>query len=412
MSIYQNRRQQLAKGLKEGENIFIFSGKAIMCSEDEAYPFHIDRNFYYLTGLDRSDMVLNIRRVNDKIVSTIFIEPYDELMAKWVGPKLKADEVKAISGINNVHYIDEVKSFTNSLVTYARSIGNTTVYLDLWRHEHDQNKSEAEKFAAYLKETYPDITIEDIRPNIACMRMIKDEVEIEHMRKAIATTKYGIEVMMRAMRPGISEMVIDKAFDFALASRDCDLVAFKTIAAGGKRATTLHYSDNDQILEDDTLFLCDLGATDAYYCADISRTFPVNGHFTERQKEIYDIVLSVQRLVEENARPGITLRDLQNMVIDYYKEELPKHGLDKDVSEYYFHGIGHHLGLDTHDISDPSKKVLEPGMVITNEPGLYIADEGIGIRIEDDLLITEEGCENLAKDILHTTDEIEAFMKR
>ncbi len=412
MSIYQKRRQQLAEILKEGENIFVFAGREVMCSEDEAYPFHIDRNFYYLTGLDRADMVLNIRKINDKVVSTIFIEPYDELMAKWVGPKLKADEVKAISGISNVHYIDELRPFVNSLHSYAACIGNTQIYLDLWRYQYDQNRSEAEKFADYLKDTYPDVIIKDIRPRMAGMRMIKDAEEIEHIKKAIATTKYGIEVMMRAMKPGISEMVIDKAFDFALANKDCDLVAFKTIAAGGKRATTLHYSDNDQILEDGTLFLCDLGATDAYYCADISRTFPVNGRFSERQKEIYDIVLGVQRLVEENARPGITIRDLQDLVVEYYKENLPKHGLYKEVDEYYFHGIGHHLGLDTHDISDPSKKVLEPGMVITNEPGLYIADEGIGIRIEDDLLITEDGCENLAKDIMHTTEEIEAFMKR
>lgn len=412
MSMFEKRREKLLSVLNDGECICFFSGRAPMCSEDEAYPFKVNRNFYYLTGLDRENMILVLRKANEVTSALIFIEPYDEVKAKWVGPRLKSEEVKAISGLKNVMYLEDFKDYINNLYNYNRYHDTFRVYLDLWHYDAKQDKSAADKFAEYLQATYKNVEIKDIHDQIAAMRMIKDETEIAKIRKAIDITKYGVETMMRSIRPGLREMVLDKAFDLALAYRDCKENAFKTIAAGGERATTLHYSDNDQILEDGTLFLCDLGAAHEHYCADISRTFPVNGHFSRRQKEIYDVVLGAQKLVEENARPGITIRDLNDMVIAYYREILPNLGLEKDVSEYYFHGIGHHLGLDTHDITTTSEKVLKAGMVITNEPGLYIADEGIGIRIEDDLLITQEGCENLAKDLLHTTEEIEAFMNR
>ena len=163
-------------------------------------------------------------------------------------------------------------------------------------------------------------------------------------------------------------------------------------------------------MEDGELFLCDLGATFKHYCADISRTFPVNGRFTDRQRELYELVLQAQKIVEENARVGVRTRDLNNMVVEFYREELPKHGLTKDVSEYYFHSVSHHLGLDTHDVDIERGGPLEAGNIITNEPGLYVADEGIGIRIEDVLLITGTGAEVLSRDIPKDPDEIESLM--
>lgn len=245
------------------------------------------------------------------------------------------------------------------------------------------------------------------------MRMIKDETEVEHLSKAIELTRKGIEAMMHNIRPGMNEMVMEGVFNFTLMRNGCPANSFKTIAAGGKNATVLHYSENNCVLNDNELLLCDLGAQDGFYCADISRTFPVNGKFTKRQKEIYDIVLGAQLMVEANARPGLSIKELNNMVIEYYREELPKHNLMKDVSEYYFHGIGHMLGLDTHDISNSDRDiVLKPGMVMTNEPGLYIEDECLGIRIEDDILITDDGCINLSANIIKTTEDIEKFMKR
>ena len=163
------------------------------------------------------------------------------------------------------------------------------------------------------------------------------------------------------------------------------------------------------------MVLVDLGSAQEHYCADISRTFPINGKFTERQKEVYNVVLAVQQLVIDNARPGMTYTDLNDMVIKFYEQELPKIGLLKDgktVRDYYYHGVSHSLGMDCHDVTTPATKTLKPGMVITVEPGLYIAEEGIGVRIEDDIIITEEKAINLSQDILKTVEDIEALMAK
>ena len=191
--------------------------------------------------------------------------------------------------------------------------------------------------------------------------------------------------------------------------------AFTSIVAGGGRATTLHYEENDQVVEDGQLVLIDLGSAEKHYCADISRTFPVNGKFTPRQKELYNTVLEAQRLVIAAAKPGLTTRDLNRMVVDFYESKLDELGLrvdGKGVRDYYYHSVSHSLGLDTHDICTERERVLRPGTVITVEPGLYVEAEGIGIRIENDILITEEGCIDLSRDIPVTVEQIEALMAK
>ena len=411
MNIYANRRKALAEKMEDNTFAFVFSGLAINKSEDEAFPFDVDRSFYYLTGIEKEGMVLCLNKTNGILRESMYILPYDEYLAKWVGGRMKDDEVREISGVNVVNDIADLDDYVTAAFSNLRSSRNLRIYVDLWRYTKEQADSEAIKFAKRIKERHLNTEILDIYPLVASLRMIKDEYEISCIREAIETTRLGIRAMMRNVRPGMNEMVAEGLFNFTLMQRLCNKNAFKTIAASGMRATTLHYSDNNQVMEDGELLLCDLGATYKNYCADISRTFPVNGKFTDRQREIYNIVLSAQKLVGETARPGLTLRDLNQTVIDYYREELPKHGLLKDVSEYYFHGVSHQLGLDTHDVGSRTD-VLAPGMVISNEPGLYISDEGIGIRIEDDLLITEDGCEFLSKDIIKNPEDIEALMNR
>ena len=321
------------------------------------------------------------------------------------------EEAAQISEVSDVRNIEELDDTVASLLNRTRKDNGFKFYFDFWHYNMDQEDTPAGRYAKKLKERYPYLSLKDIYPILASMRLVKDEYEISCIRRAIHTTNLGIQQMMNTAKPGINEMTMEGVFDFVLSQALCRNRAFDTIAASGERATILHYSDNDQVMKDGELFLCDLGATYSYYCADISRTFPVNGKFTERQREIYDIVLNAQKIVENNARVGMKMKDLNQMVVDFYKKELPLHGLNKDVREYYFHSVSHHLGLDTHDIDGGMGQVLEAGNVITNEPGLYIADEGIGIRIEDDLLITGTGCEVLSKEIIKDPDEIENFME-
>ena len=413
---YISRRKQLLADKKENTAVVIFAGSAPMKSQDEAYPFSVDRNFFYLTGIERENMILVMRRnYLGEYSEMLFIEPYDEVLAKWVGGRMRGAEATAISGVETIADVGEFADRLNSIVEYSRGLGKLTFYLDLWRYHKDQADTPAHTLAVTLQGKYPAVAIEDINGDMAAMRAVKDEKELAFMRQAQEHTRIAIEEMLRYAAPGMNERELEGAFDFALMKQGVRDHAFHSIFAGGKRATTLHYGENDQIVNDGEMVLIDLGSAYGNYCADISRTFPVNGKFTDRQKELYNTVLEAQRIVIANAKPGLTTRDLNQMVIDYYESRLDDLGLRKDgktVRDYYYHGVSHQLGLDTHDICTERERTLKPGMVITVEPGLYIEDESIGIRIENDVVITETGCEDLSAAFPRTVEEIEAIMAK
>ena len=413
---YQSRRQKLMEGKQGPCMVCVFSGTAPMKSLDASYPFFADRNFYYLTGIDKENMILVLRRTyTGELVESLYIEPFDEVLAKWVGPRMLKAEATEISGIADVRDVDRFHSDLNGIIESNRGLGKFHVYLDLWRHRMDQADNPAHSLAARLQQRYPAVAIEELHGDMAAMRAIKDEDEIALMRKAQESTRIAIEAMMKHARPGINESELEGAFDFALLKQGVREHAFTSIVAGGPRATTLHYDENNCTVEDGQLVLIDLGSAEKHYCADISRTFPVNGRFTDRQKEIYNTVLEAQRLVIANAKPGMTTRQLNQLVVDFYESRLDELGLrvdGKGVRDYYYHGVSHSLGLDTHDICTERERTLRPGTVITVEPGLYIEAEGIGVRIENDVLITEDGCIDLSVDIPRTVEEIEALMAK
>lgn len=413
---YITRRAKLMQNKQGPCLVCVFSGAAPMKSLDAAYPFFVDRNFYYLTGIERENMILLLRKNHlGEVSETLYIEPYDEVLAKWVGGRMRADEATAISGIVTVSDIGSFTAQLNSIIESSRGTGKMQVYLDLWRHREDQPDTPAHTLAARLQQRYPAVEIQDLFGDMVAMRIIKSEEELELMRKAQHTTSNAIIAMMKHARPEMNERELEGAFDFSLKKQGVRDHAFTSIVAGGGRATTLHYDSNDQIVHDGELVLIDLGAAEGNYSADISRTFPINGKFTPRQKQIYNTVLSAQQIVMANAKPGITTGQLNQMVIDYYESRLDDLGLRKDgkgVRDYYYHGVSHSLGLDTHDISMGRNVVLQPGMVITVEPGLYIEEEGIGVRIENDVLITADGIIDLSAQIPKTVEEIEAIMAK
>ena len=416
MTDFNARRAQLLENKQGPCMIAIFSGSAPMKSLDASYPFSVDRNFYYLTGIDKENMILVLRKgYSGDVSETLYIEPYDEVLAKWVGPRMRAAEATAISGVQSIRDIGEFDSDLNRIVSGSRGLGKLQVYLDLWRHRSDQADTPAHTLAAKLQQRYPAVAIEEIHGDMAAMRAVKSDEEIAEMRKAQEATRIAIEDMMKHAYPGVNESELEGAFDFSLMKQGVREHAFSSIVAGGVRATTLHYGENCCPVEDGQLVLIDLGAAVGHYCADISRTFPINGKFTERQKEIYNAVLEAQKIVIENAKPGLSMRDLNQMVVDYYESRLDDLGLRKEgksVRSYYYHSVSHSLGLDTHDICTERERILKPGMVITVEPGMYIEEEEIGVRIENDVLITETGCIDLSEGILRTVEDIEALMAK
>lgn len=408
--MFDLNRKNLIKKMKENSLIILFAGDAPFRSADQQYKFTPNRNFYYLTGIDDKKVILTILKTDDEVIENIYVQREDELMAKWVGRSISKNEAKDISNVKTIKYIDE---FEDTISSYIDRRGVKNIYFDLERQSIEIASTKAQDMANIIKNKYPYIKIKNIYPQIVSLRMYKNDDEINTIKKAISITKEGIISMAKNIKPNMKEYEVESYFDFEIKRLEASAHAFNTICAAGKNATVLHYEDNNQECKDGDLILFDLGAEYNYYCSDISRTIPINGKFTERQKQIYSIVLKAMKEVEKKAKPGITLRDLNEVAKNVLAKGCIEIGLiddEEDISKYYFHSIGHPLGLDTHDVWINSSK-LEKGVVITNEPGLYIEEEGIGIRLEDDLLITDFGCVNLSKDIPVEIEDIEHLMK-
>ena len=407
--VFTNNRKNLWSKLDEDSITLIFAGEAPYKSADETYIFTPNRNFYYLTGIDSQKMILMLFKTNSKVEETLFIQKNDPFMARWMGEKMSVEEARQISGIENIKFVDELEETFGSILDRWKI---DDLCLDLERQEFHISMDTSQRFAKAVMERYPYLRIKNIYHEISNLRLIKSEEEIALIREAIDITDNGIKALMKNSKAGMKEYELEAYFDFALKSAGVTDYAFPTIVACGKNATILHYDKNKSELKDDKLILFDLGAQYKYYNADISRTFPVNGKFTERQKQVYNVVLRAQEAVIKIAKPGIMFSVLNETAKKVLAEGCIELGLIKEVNElykYYFHGVSHYLGLDTHDVGNRNIK-LKAGMVLTNEPGLYIEEENIGIRIEDDLLITEYGCENLSKQIIKSVEEIEKFM--
>ena len=412
MQQYMTRRSEVLAQMEKGSIMVLFSGEGIPESMDACCPFEANHHFFYLTGLRRENMALVLSRSASEDQTILFIEEAVPSMERWTGKRVTKDEAKAISGVDDVRYIDSLPAALGRMLAREQV---TAAYFDCYRNAmtdvDSYNMAKAKAFSA----AYPTVTLKNAHPMLAAMRMVKDEEEIACIREAIDVTDKGLRRILDKLAPGQMEYQAQAEFEYAIRWHGADGTSFATIAGSGLNGCMLHYETNHCRMEDGKLLLLDLGAKVKGYCADITRTYPVNGKYSPRQKEIYDIVLAANQKVTQQARPGLTLKQLNEICKQELAEGMMRIGKIESADQigtYYMHGVSHHLGLDTHDATEHSEVVLAPGMVITNEPGLYIDEEEIGIRIEDDLLITQDGCEVLSKDIPRTTEEIEALMAR
>ncbi|MCM3737017.1 aminopeptidase P family protein [Bacillus cytotoxicus] len=410
-SFFIGNRKRLEETLPDKSVTILFAGQAPHKSADYQYEFVPNRNFYYMTGIDEANVIFVLKKVGDTVEEMLFIEKADPVLEKWVGKTISKEEAEATSGIKTITYLD---SFESSMARSFFSEQVEHVYLDLECREWAGTETRTLAFAKHVKDRYPHLTIGNVYPNISELRVFKTDEEIEKIKEAIMVTKEGIYNVLKHAKEDQMEYELEAHFDFTLKSAGIKHHAFNTILASGKNATVLHYENNDSKINKGNLVLLDLGAQKDYYNADISFTFPANGTFSNRQKQIYNIVLKALRETTELMRPGLKFSALNEHTKKVFIEECKKIGLiqeDSELSNYYYHGVSHFLGLDTHDVGSYKDRVLEAGMVITVEPGLYIEEEAIGIRIEDDILVTENGYENLSKDIFRTVEEIEDFMR-
>ncbi|MDD2211086.1 MAG: Xaa-Pro aminopeptidase [Candidatus Cloacimonetes bacterium] len=401
--IVSPRREKLLSSLNEQDAVILFAAL-----ETKLEKFKQENNFLYLTGLSIPNAIYLGYKSSKGNMEYLFIQRSDPEREVWEGKKLSIEEAKEQSGISRVLYLDE---FDNMLTAYAPAINR--IFTNIGHQALDAPLSYAMFRLQPVRERYPQIAILCITQIITPLRKIKSEWEIMQLQKAIDVTGKGIMDIWENAKPGMMEYELEAMLFYRIQRSGLKHWGFAPIIATGINAATLHYEKNECQIASNDLVLMDVGASNMNYSADISRTFPISGTFSRRQADVYNAVLRVQKHIIGMIRPGRTLGELQSKTRELIAKELMELGLIEDASQlmkYYMHGVSHFLGMDTHDVGG-RESMLEPGNVITVEPGIYIPEESIGVRIEDDVLVTKEGYCVLSQNIPKEISELEDILK-
>jgi len=420
--IFIKNRERFAQQMKIG-GIAIFNNNDEMPSNGDAlYTYVPNSDLYWLTGIEQEETMLILFPDNpdEKYREVLVLLRPNELKEKWDGKRLRADEGKQISGIKTVIWLDSLDPLLQIWVHLA-----DLVYLNTNENDRKSTTSVETRDYRYAKEfmqRYPVHKYERSAKVLKDLRAIKTAEEIEVMKEAISVTNDTFKRLLDFIQPGVMEYEIEAAIVHEFLRKRCRGVAYNSIVASGDRARTLHYVFNNQECKDGELVLMDFGANYGGYCADLTRTVPVNGKFTQRQKEVYNACLNLHNYAKGILKPGISIIDYTEKVGDEATNQFIKIGLltDSDIKnedkenrayrKYLYHGVSHHLGIDVHDLGTRIHPI-EPGMVFTVEPGIYIEEEQMGVRIENNFWITENGNIDLMKEIPVTIEEIEYLMQ-
>ena len=417
MKEFDARRAKLFEALPENSVALIFSGVSKIISEDEFYPFYPNRDFFYLTGIEQENSTLMLIKCPGERKEYLFLDEYNELKERWTGKRLSFDAASEISQIENIYSNNNFEIMLSMALTRDNNIYGDikNLFIDLSDEIKIKNNLSTVLYKEELQRKHPRLTISNSHPLVTELRLVKSESEINDIVEAINMTSIGINDMLNNMRIGTIEHELSDRFEYFGKTHGRKELAFETIVGSGVNATILHHPIKQQTksIQADELVLFDLGYKHNGYSADISRTYPVSGVFEGKQKSIYEAVLACNLAVIDYVKPGLTIFDLQEFAINFLRGECLKRGLIKngdDILKYYIHNVSHFLGLDTHDVGD-RKRPLVAGNVITVEPGLYFVEDGIGVRIEDDVLVTENGCQVLSKGIKKEINDIERLLR-
>jgi Xaa-Pro aminopeptidase len=407
-SFFSENRRQVASHMMRNEAMLFFSGESVRKTADENYPFFTNRNFLYLTGIQQEQSALLLLKKNDVISECLFVTSPDPEKEIWTGRRFTEAEINQISGVEG---IEDINKFNRTLDELLSSQPVMTLWLCFDGLAPERSFDIEREFARQIQKRHPHIAIRNSYPLLAAMRKIKAPEEIDAIRKAMHITEAGIRRMMRVAKPGMMEYELEAEFNSELAAHGQRRTAFPSIIAGGERIFYLHYANLMSVLAEDELILSDVGSSFDEYCTDISRVFPANSHFSERQAQIYQIAYDANRAVMEQVHPGVFFPQLNRTCREVCFEGLKALGLlddYADVGRYVWHGAIHHVGLDTHDVGGYEGPTAE-NMVFTVDAGIYVREWGIGLRIEDNVLVKADGCENLSAAIPATIEEIESL---
>lgn len=385
--------------------------------------FRQNSDLFYLTGVDQEESILVLCPdfPDEKYREVLFLRETNEQIALWEGHKLTKEEARAATGVKTVLWGSEFQRIFNTMMV----MGNVeNVYLNTNDHYRAEVSvdSRDQRFIKWCQEKYPLHRYERLAPIMHKLRSVKSKPEIELMQKACDITAGAFRRVLQFVKPGVKEYEIEAEYAHEFLRRGSRGFAYEPIIASGANSCVLHYIVNDQECRDGDMLLLDVGAEYANYNADLTRTIPVNGKFTQRQKDVYNAVLRIHKAAIGMLRPGVLYYDYHKEVQKITEAELiglkllDKRDVEKQNPErplfmkYFAHGTSHMLGLDVHDVGNMYGKMV-PGMVWTVEPGIYIREEGLGVRIENNLVITEDGVFDLMKDIPREVEEIEDIMR-
>lgn len=415
-SLFVRNRRNFASMMTKNSIALFTANEEMPRNGDQCYPFRQNSDFYYLTGIDREGafLILYPDHPKPEMREILFIEPYSETKAIWRGEMLDAKQAKEISGCDNVMYADSFNDVAKELI-----LNSSKVYLNLYEYSRFETKVSTiqDRFVKEIKEQYPLHTFDRSAPILNKLRKIKSQEEIEIIKHACDITGKAFLHCKDTVKPGRYEYEMQAEMEYIFKMNNASGHAFHPIVAGGKNACCLHYSKNDSILNDNELLLFDMGCEYQNYASDLSRTIPINGKFTPRQRECYEAVLRVKKEITKLYKVGHTIDEINQTTYKLMEKEMINLGLftQQDVDnqdpekplyrKYLMHGMAHHIGLDCHDNLDKYEP-FAPGMILSCEPGLYIREEGIGIRLEDDILITEGEPVNLFGDLAIEPDVI------
>ena len=408
---YVNNRKRLYQHMDAGSLLAIFSGEELWKCGDECFPFFADRNFVYLTGLKcKSAVLLAAKDPDGSVQERLYLLPPDALAERWTGVRVRSEEAEEISGISDAR---SIQAFERDFSALASGGKYEKIYLDLYRYTPEQPDRPSHRLLRRIRKDFAYLSIGNAEEILRSLRLIKQPCEIEALRKAEAITREGILAMMRSSHPGKYEYQYKADFDYALAQHSPDGPGFPSIISCGKNNFCIHYYSYTGQAQDGDMVLNDVGAQYDCMITDVSRAWPCNGKFSERQRILYECVLATSNHLFSIIRPGMKMEDVDATIRRYNAEHLVEAGVLKSVDEVgrlMWHGGSHHIGYDVHDMVK-RPEILAPNMVFCVDVGVYNEEWGIGFRLEDNCLVTEDGCENLSAAIPRTIEDIEAAMR-
>lgn len=420
--IFVENRQRFVEKMDK-QSIAIFnSNDELPTNADQLYRFKQNSDIIWLTGIEQEDSMLILFPDNPdpKYQEVLVLVRPNELKEKWDGHRLRAKEATAISGIKTIVWLDAVDASLQPWIHWA-----DTIYLNSNENDRKANLVPVRdyRYAEMMKQRYPLHNYKRSAKILKGLRAIKTSLEVEVMQKAMDITDNTFRELLRFIKPGVMEYEIEAEIYHSFLKQRATGPAYSSIIASGDRARTLHYVENNQECKDGEMILMDFGAEYGNYCADLTRTVPVNGKFTARQSEVYNACLHLHHYAASILKPGITILDYTEKVGDEATGQFKKIGLLKEediknedpenraYKKYLYHGISHHLGIDVHDLGTRTEPI-QAGMVFTIEPGIYIEEEKMGVRIENNFWVTGSGNKDLMNNIPITVEDIEALMKR